>query len=369
MAATKNPRTDRLLKFKEPKNGQKRLFLPRRLNRQVRQRRRLPQPYQQKQPPGDQPDETAAAESPAAAAEEVGPNLQEEPLAVSPAKVKRSTKRKYTKEDVVKAAPEEPVVEAVDEPLSEVPLAGEELRPDELESVVASASEGTAETAPAEAGEPGGAAAPTASKKRLPRPRPVKNRATCTPQADVSPEEQGIRGSHALLKSGVPSQSTTMTNQVRFLRSNSISTNSGRSNSRRDSRQQVSSLPSIPSTLRISRSTCASSTPSASSSYPTKAIGTKTAETVLKMMKRNDVSKLLYSAGTRLPTFVPAIELLARIYLELRKKEDIIPGDRLTIQAEVLMKYSKGPSMPRIWPRRRGTCPSITLWTTSLSSS
>lgn len=74
-----------------------------------------------------------------------------------------------------------------------------------------------------------------------------------------------------------------------------------------------------------------------------KAIGTKTSETVLKMMKRGDVSKLLHSMGTKLATFVPTIEILARIYLGLRKKEDIIPGERLKIQAEVLMKYSKGP--------------------------
>lgn len=73
-----------------------------------------------------------------------------------------------------------------------------------------------------------------------------------------------------------------------------------------------------------------------------KAIGTKTSETVLKMMKRGDVSKLLHSMGTKLATFVPTIEILARIYLGLRKKEDIIPGERLKIQAEVLMKYSKG---------------------------
>ena len=74
-----------------------------------------------------------------------------------------------------------------------------------------------------------------------------------------------------------------------------------------------------------------------------KAIGTKTSETVLKMMKRGDVSKLLHSMGTKLATFVPTIEILARIYLGLRKKEDIIPGERLKIQAEVLMKYAKGP--------------------------
>ncbi len=74
-----------------------------------------------------------------------------------------------------------------------------------------------------------------------------------------------------------------------------------------------------------------------------KAIGSKTAETVLKMMKRGDVSKLLHSAGTRLATFVPTIEILARIYLGLRKKDDIIPGERLRIQEEVLMKYSNGP--------------------------
>ena len=75
----------------------------------------------------------------------------------------------------------------------------------------------------------------------------------------------------------------------------------------------------------------------------TKAIGSQATEEVLELVKKNKVRKLLYSAGTRLGTFVPTIEILARIYIGLRKKEDIIPGDRLQIQEEVLMKYNKAP--------------------------
>ena len=52
---------------------------------------------------------------------------------------------------------------------------------------------------------------------------------------------------------------------------------------------------------------------------------------------------LLYSAATRLGTFVPTVESLARIYLSLRKKDQLTPGDRLRIQEEILMRYRKAP--------------------------
>lgn len=75
----------------------------------------------------------------------------------------------------------------------------------------------------------------------------------------------------------------------------------------------------------------------------TKAIGSKATDEILELVKKGKIRQLLYSVGTRLSTFVPTIEILARIYIGLRKKEDIIPGDRLQIQEEVLMKYSKSP--------------------------
>lgn len=75
----------------------------------------------------------------------------------------------------------------------------------------------------------------------------------------------------------------------------------------------------------------------------TKAIGSKQTEEVLVLVKKGKVSKLLYSVGTRLSTFVPTIEILARIYIGLRKKEDLIPGIRLQIQDKVCMKYGKSP--------------------------
>jgi hypothetical protein len=63
----------------------------------------------------------------------------------------------------------------------------------------------------------------------------------------------------------------------------------------------------------------------------------------LDFVKEKPIRQLLYSVGTRLGTFVPTIEVLARIYLGLRKKNDIIPGERLKIQEEVLVRYEKAP--------------------------
>ena len=75
----------------------------------------------------------------------------------------------------------------------------------------------------------------------------------------------------------------------------------------------------------------------------TKAIGSKQTEEVLELVKKGKISKLLYSVGTRLSTFVPTIEILARIYIGLRKKEDMSSGIRLQIQDKVVMKYDKSP--------------------------
>ena len=50
---------------------------------------------------------------------------------------------------------------------------------------------------------------------------------------------------------------------------------------------------------------------------------------------------LLFSVATRVGAFVPTIEVLARIYLGLRKKTDISPGQRLLIHDEVILRYKK----------------------------
>ncbi|MDA0748480.1 MAG: hypothetical protein O2954_18330 [bacterium] len=63
----------------------------------------------------------------------------------------------------------------------------------------------------------------------------------------------------------------------------------------------------------------------------------------LGLLRDPQIRHLLFSVATRLGTFVPTIEILARIYLGLRKKADIIPGERLGIQEEVLMRYRKSP--------------------------
>jgi hypothetical protein len=64
---------------------------------------------------------------------------------------------------------------------------------------------------------------------------------------------------------------------------------------------------------------------------------------VIKFFKSPQVRELLYSVGTRAGTFVPTIEILARIYLPMRKNEDMIPGKRLAIQEEVLLRYKNSP--------------------------
>lgn len=75
----------------------------------------------------------------------------------------------------------------------------------------------------------------------------------------------------------------------------------------------------------------------------TEAIGADKTEEVLKLINKGKVKKLLYSVGTRLSTIVPTIEILTRIYIGLRKKQDIIPGDRLQIQEDISVKYIKTP--------------------------
>ena len=67
-----------------------------------------------------------------------------------------------------------------------------------------------------------------------------------------------------------------------------------------------------------------------------------------KMSKRieqfatsDEVKRLLMHTGSRLGTFVPGLEIIARIYLGLKKGGDMDPQVRMTIAKDVVFKYQK----------------------------
>ena len=67
-----------------------------------------------------------------------------------------------------------------------------------------------------------------------------------------------------------------------------------------------------------------------------------------KMSKRieqfatsDEVKRLLMHTGSRLGTFVPGLEIIARIYLGLKKGGDMDPQVRANIQKDVVFKYQK----------------------------
>ncbi|MBB30813.1 MAG: hypothetical protein CME25_18145 [Gemmatimonadetes bacterium] len=76
---------------------------------------------------------------------------------------------------------------------------------------------------------------------------------------------------------------------------------------------------------------------------PSKFIDEDHLKRLFGMIKDPQCKTLFYSVGTKLGEFVPTIEILARIYLPLRKQSDIIPGERLAICDDVLMRYKKSP--------------------------
>jgi len=73
------------------------------------------------------------------------------------------------------------------------------------------------------------------------------------------------------------------------------------------------------------------------------AIGEEKVKEILGIYHNKNFKHLLFSVGTRMGSFVPTIESLARIYLSLRKKEPLSSGERLQIQEEILMRYRKAP--------------------------
>lgn len=85
----------------------------------------------------------------------------------------------------------------------------------------------------------------------------------------------------------------------------------------------------------------------------TSVLDEETVKKILALMQDKSVKYLLFSVGTRLGSFVPTLEMLARIYLGMRKKEPITSGDRLKIQADILMRYQKAPYTEEIAQKAR----------------
>ena len=75
----------------------------------------------------------------------------------------------------------------------------------------------------------------------------------------------------------------------------------------------------------------------------TKTLPEETVKSAFLLFRDPHVQHLLFSVGTRLGMFLPTIEILTRIYVGLRKKANLIPGERLKIQHEVLIRYQKAP--------------------------
>lgn len=73
------------------------------------------------------------------------------------------------------------------------------------------------------------------------------------------------------------------------------------------------------------------------------AIGEEKTKEIMGIYHNKNFKHLLFSVSTRMGSFVPTIESLARIYLSLRKKDPLSSGQRLQIQEEILMRYKKAP--------------------------
>ena len=73
------------------------------------------------------------------------------------------------------------------------------------------------------------------------------------------------------------------------------------------------------------------------------AIGEDKVKEIMGIYHNKSFKHLLFSVSTRMGSFVPTIESLARIYLSLRKKEPLTSSARLQIQEEILMRYRKAP--------------------------
>jgi hypothetical protein len=268
----------------------------------------------------------------------------------SPTKVERAEKKKSGEPEPVASAQEEPLgIEKEDASTSA-----------ETESTVSDEEPAEAESEASETAEPQQAAKPPSGEqpaedgKQKPKPAPRQN-------VQVSKEEQLVRAFHSLhkiLNSELWNPIATDTNSKpssifapRLLFDKQWATPEFKDGLKAASRL-ASGFTFDPAGVEFDQTAIEAVKTYAldpqnmikpHTELLTKAIGSKQTEEVLELVKKGKVRKLLYSVGTRMSTFVPTIEILARIYIGLRKKEDIIPGDRLQIQEEVLMKYSKSP--------------------------
>ena len=79
----------------------------------------------------------------------------------------------------------------------------------------------------------------------------------------------------------------------------------------------------------------------------------ETAQRIERFVESDEVRLLLRNSGTRLGTFVPSMEIIARIYLSLKKGSDMNPAARLDIQKDVMFKYQKAKYPEKLARRAR----------------
>lgn len=58
-------------------------------------------------------------------------------------------------------------------------------------------------------------------------------------------------------------------------------------------------------------------------------------------MESDEMRRLVRNTGARLSLFVPTLEIIARVYLALKKGNDMDPKARMDIQKDVMFKYQK----------------------------
>ena len=304
--------------------------------------------------PGAGADAKNEAAVPVEAAEDAASTAADpedgEATPTSPTKVEKAAKQKSDEPEPVAPEPEEPLsIEQEDaSPSAETESTVSEEEPDKAESDEPESAE------PQQAAEPPAGERPAGSEKPKPKSAPKQN-------VQISKEEQLVRAFHSLhkiLNSELWNPIATAANSKpssifapRQLFDEQWATPEFKDGLKAASRL-ASGFTFDPAAIEFDQTAIEAVKTYAldpqnmikpHTELLTKAIGSKQTEEVLELVKKGKVRKLLYSVGTRMGTFIPTIEILARIYIGLRRKEDIIPGDRLMIQEEVLMKYNKSP--------------------------
>jgi hypothetical protein len=77
------------------------------------------------------------------------------------------------------------------------------------------------------------------------------------------------------------------------------------------------------------------------------------AKRIERFVESDEVRRLLRNSGTRLGAFVPSMEIIARIYLGLKKGSDMNPAARMDIQKDVMFKYQKAKYPEKLAQRAR----------------